>query len=139
MIIRTSDKDINVIAVYDDIMMEGKYTFPALRFEFESGVTEEEIQSLVSGSFKILNDANEELGVHEGYNKLNKISVTIAKVTSAEQQVVELQSSLETVKAENSAYQEEIQALEVENAELLFSSLTNEDLNSVPEESETMV
>jgi len=134
MIIRTKDRDIKVIAVYDDILMEGKYTFPALRFEFEGNVSKEDIEALTSGSFDIVNDLGEVLGTHEGYNKLNKVSVSIAKVTTAEEQVVELQNSLNNAEATISANQEEIQALEVENAELLFSTLTNEDLNSVTEE-----
>ena len=94
MIIRTTDKDINVIAVYDDTLMKGKYTFPALRFEFESSVSEEDIATLLSGNFQIINSLGEVLGTHEGYNTLHKVAVTIGKVTTAEVERDELQETL---------------------------------------------
>lgn len=128
MIIRTNDRDVKIIAVYDDIVMQGKYTFPALRFEFEAGVSDEEINAILSGSFQILNDNGEVLGSHEGYTTLNKVAVIAAKITSAEQQIVELTSSLETSEAKNATYQEEIQSLEAENAELLFNTLTSSNI-----------
>ena len=141
MIIRTSDRDINVIAVYDDIKKEGKHTFPALRFEIKGSVSEEELACLTSGNFQIVNDLGEVLGTHEGYKTLEKVSVTISKISTAEERVIQLESSLQTAEAEISANQKEIsakkaeiEALEVENAELLFFSLTNKDFNSLTEE-----
>ena len=94
MIIRTADKEIRVIAVYDDTMTKNKNSFPALRFEFEAGVSTEEIHSLMSGRFEIVNDLGEVLGTHEGYNTLHKVAVTVAKVTTAEEERDELQETL---------------------------------------------
>ena len=111
MIIRTSDRDIHVIAVYDDIMTENKRTFPALRFEFEAGVSTEEIQSLMSGSFEILNDLGEALGTHEGYNTLNKVSVTIAQVKTAEQERDEAEQQRDAAEQERDELQETLNIL----------------------------
>ena len=117
MIISANDKQITLKTVFGDTMRRGGKSYPALRFEFESGVSAEEVEALLSGKFDILNEAGEIIGTHEGYNTLKSISVVVGKITTADQQIEELESSLATIQAEKDELQNAIDVIVGGNAE----------------------
>lgn len=134
MIIRANDKEIQVKSILGDFIKRGAKTYPALRFEFDNEATASDIEVLLSGSFEILDDNREVMGVHEGYNTLKSINVIIGKLTTAEEEIAALESELAALKAENAANKSAIEILEAENAELLFNDITNVEYNEVSEE-----
>ena len=137
MIIRANDKEINVKNILSDFLKKGSKNYPALRFEFENEITSSDVATLLSGSFEILDDDGNVLGIHEGYNTLKSINITIGKMTTADEEIASLEAELASVKAENNNYKTEIDALESENAELLFNNTTNENYDIVAEDTTT--
>lgn len=108
MIIRNGDKTAQVVSIISDSMRRNGKTYPALRFEFANEAKAEDIEVLLAGNFEILDDNGEVLGVHEGYNTLKSISVVVGKITTEEQHIEELETSLATVEAENAELQNAI-------------------------------
>ena len=111
MIIRANDKEINVKSILGDFLKRNGKSYPALRFEFDNEATAADIEVLLSGSFEILDDNGEVMGVHEGYNTLKSVSVVVGKITTDEQKIEELE-------AEKSALAESLAQSEAANAEL---------------------
>ena len=118
MIIRANNKEIYVKSILNDFLRRGGKTYPALRFEFENEAAAEDVQALMSGSFEILNDNGEVIGTHEGYNTLKSVTVVIGKITTAEQQIEELEATVAATEAEKSALAESLAQSEAANAEL---------------------
>ena len=118
MIIRTNNKEINIKNIFTDFLKRGGKTYPALRFEFENEAPAEDVQALLSGSFEILDDNGEVLGVHEGYNTLKSVSVVVGKITTDEQKIEELEAAVAATEAEKSALAESLAQSEAVNAEL---------------------
>ena len=118
MIIRANNKEIYVKSILNDFLKRGGKTYPALRFEFENEAAAEDVQALMSGSFEILNDDDEVIGTHEGYNTLKSVAVVIGKITTAEQQIEELEATVAATEAEKSALAESLAQSEAANAEL---------------------
>ena len=85
MIIKVNDKEIEVTSVISTSISQNSKKYPALEFVFDGEIKAEDVESLTSGSFSIGED------VHEGYNTLNKISMVIGKITTAEQERDELE------------------------------------------------
>lgn len=115
MIIRNGDKIVKVVSVVNDTMKRGSKSYSALRFNFAGEITAADLSVLMSGSFEILDDEGNVLGVHEGYNTLKSLSVSIGKITSDEQKIEELEASnaelstnLETAQAEKAELQNAI-------------------------------
>lgn len=117
MIIRNGDKIAEVVSIISDSMRRNGKAYPALRFEFANEVKPEDIEVLISGTFEILDDNGEVLGVHEGYNTLKSISVVVGKITTADQQIEELESSLATAQAEKDELQNALDVMVGGNAE----------------------
>lgn len=111
MIIRANDKEINVKSILGDFLKRNGKSYPALRFEFDNEANAADIEVLLSGSFEILDDNGEVMGVHEGYNTLKSVSVVVGKITTDEQKIEELE-------AEKSALAESLAQSEAANAEL---------------------
>lgn len=62
--------------------------YPALRFTFPGGITDEQLKLLTSGQL--------ELGgvVREGYTTLAEVSATVSKITAADERITELETEL---------------------------------------------
>ena len=118
MIIRSNDKEITIKSILGDFLKRNGKTYPALRFEFEGAVSEEEIAALMSGSFEILDENGEVMGIHEGYNTLKSVSVVVGKITTDEQKIEELEATVAAAEAEKSALAESLAQSEATNAEL---------------------
>ena len=118
MIIRSNGKEIPVKSILGDFLKRNGKTYPALRFEFENAAAAEDVESLLSGSFEILDDSGEVVGTHEGYNTLKSVSVVIGKVTTEEQRIEELEATVAAAEAEKTALAESLAASEATNAEL---------------------
>lgn len=94
MIIKSNNTEISVKNIYSDSMKVNGKKHPALRFEFEGGVTEAELDALCSGALEILNDEGNVIAVHEGYNVRREHSFTVGKIVTAEQERDELAAAL---------------------------------------------
>ena len=118
MIIRANNKNIQVKSVLGEKIKRNGNSYPALRFEFENEITADDITALLSGSFEIVDDNDNVIGIYEGYNTKGSISFVMGKITTAEQKVVELEAekanletSLATTQAENTELQEAINVM----------------------------
>ena len=118
MIIRTNNKDIQVKSVLGEKIKRNGNSYPALRFEFENEITTDDVTALLSGSFEIVDDNDNVIGIYEGYNTKGSISFVMGKITTAEQKVVELEAekanletSLATTQAENTELQKAINVM----------------------------
>lgn len=118
MIIRTNDKTVNIKSIIHDTIRRNGKTYPALRFEFNNEATRESINTLLAGSFEILDDEGNILGIHEGYNTLKNISVTIGKITTDEQRIEELEATIANAEQEKVALSESLATAQAEKAEL---------------------
>lgn len=135
MIIRANDKEVIVKSILGDSMKRGLRDYPALRFEFENEITASDIETLISGSFEILDDEGNVQGKYDGYNTVKNLSISIGRITSEEQELIDLETEMSELRIENDEYQTAITHLERENAELLFNSMTGEDFNEISNES----
>lgn len=94
MVIRANNKEINVKNILGETMKQGGKSYPALRIVFRDGVTGEELTSLCSDSFEILDENGNVVGVQEGYTTLGEHSVVLGKITTAEQERDNLAAAL---------------------------------------------
>lgn len=94
MIIRANDKTINAVNILGENIRKNGKSYPALRFVLAGGVTAAELDALCSGNIEILDDAENVVGVHDGYTTRGEHSLVIAKITTAEQERDELASAL---------------------------------------------
>lgn len=118
MIIRTNDREIQVKTIFSDSLKRSGKVYPALRFEFAGEVSEEDITALTSGHFEIVDEAGSIIDLYEGYNTLKSVSVVVGKITTAEQQIEELEATVAATEAEKSALAESLAQSEAANAEL---------------------
>lgn len=94
MIIKSNNTNISVKNIYSDSMKVDGKKHPALRFEFEGGVSEAELDALCSGMLEIVDDEGKVIGVHEGYTTRREHSFTVGKIVTAEQERDELAAAL---------------------------------------------
>lgn len=94
MKIKTTTKEIEVKYVASERMNKDGKNYPALKIVVPNGVSLEEIAALTSGSFEIIDDDGSAIGTHEGYTTLKETTVVIGKITTAEQQINELEAEL---------------------------------------------
>lgn len=80
MLIETKNGTVEVTSIISTTINRNGKTYPALKFVFPGAVTKTDINELVSGTIKI-NEYS-----HDGYNTLGEISVTVGKITTAEQE-----------------------------------------------------
>ena len=118
MIIRNGDKTVNVTSILGDSLRKGSKVYPALKFEFADEITAADLEVLMSGSFEILDDEGNVLGVHEGYNTLKSLSVSIGKITTDEQKIEELEATVAANEADKAALEASLADSEAANAEL---------------------
>lgn len=105
MIIKANSKEISVARVVGDKLREGGAVYPALRFEFGGGVSDEDIKALVSGNIEIIDDDGNAVGAQAGYNKLGNVSVIVGKVSANDERIAELEAELEALRAEKAELQ----------------------------------
>lgn len=108
MKIRTNGKEITIESVVSTSMRQDNKTYPALRFVFAKGVTEAEINALCSGTLEIIDDEGNVIGIHEGYTTRNEHSLTVGKITTAEQQLNAVEEELNVAKAEHEEYVDQV-------------------------------
>lgn len=80
MKIKANNREIEVSSVVSSTISRNGKKYPALRFIFGGGVSDEDITALTSGSITI--NGNK----HKGYNTLDDISVTVGAITTAEEE-----------------------------------------------------
>ena len=108
MKIKTSTNEIEVSTIVSTNMKSGTKTYPALKFVFPSGVSADEISAMLEGSFDIIDDNNNVAGTYEGYNTHKETAVIIGKITTAEQQIEELEAELAAAQEANAELQETV-------------------------------
>lgn len=94
MIIRANNKEIPVHNIHSELMRQNGNSYPALRFVFYGGVTEEELDALCSGMLEIVDDDGNVIGVHEGYTTRREHSFVVGKIETAEKERDELAAAL---------------------------------------------
>lgn len=94
MIIKAKEFNIPVSGVHGVSIQSGGKSYPALRFEFDSGVTEDELNALCSGNLEIIDDNGKVQGVHIGYTTRRGLSFVVGKIETAEQKLAETEAAL---------------------------------------------
>lgn len=95
-------------------------TVPALELRVEGPVDEALLEALKEGKLEIYGADGVKQGEYLGYQTVVRRSVVVAKVTDDQQELLRVQARLAAVQAEK-------EALEQENAALLYESLTGEE------------
>lgn len=86
MIIETKNGFVNVVSVESTKIYRNGKAYPALKLVFPGTVSAADIDALTSGEIAI--NGNE----HNGYNTIGEVSVTVGKITTAEQERDEIQA-----------------------------------------------
>ena len=94
---------------------------PALELRVEGTVDETALAAMAQGRLEIYGENGLLQGEYTGYNTVIRHSVVLAKVSDERQQLAEAHSAMEKLQAEKDA-------LEQENAALLYANLTGEVL-----------
>jgi hypothetical protein len=94
MVISTKNRNISVKNILGETMRQDGKSYPALRVVFDGSVTAEELDELCSGSFEILDENGDVVGVQQGYTTRGEHSVIIGKITTSEQERDELAAAL---------------------------------------------
>ena len=105
-------------ALFTTAQVEGM-TVPALELRLEGPVDEPLLAALKEGKLEIYGADGVKQGEYPGYSTVVRRSVVVAKVSDDQQELLRVQTQLAEVQAKN-------QALEQENANLLYESLTGE-------------
>ena len=106
-------------ALFTTAQVEG-LTVPALELRLEGPVDEAVLTALEEGKLEIYGADGVKQGEYLGYQTVVRRSVVVAKVTDDQQELLRVQARLAAVQAEK-------EALEQENAALLYESLTGEE------------
>ena len=106
-------------ALFTTVQVEG-LTVPALELRVEGPVDEALLEALKEGKLEIYGADGVKQGEYLGYQTVVRRSVVVAKVTDDQQELLRVQARLAAVQAEK-------EALEQENAALLYESLTGEE------------
>lgn len=94
MIIKTNNLDIPVSGIQSDSIQSNGKSYPALRFEFPNGASEDELSALCSGSLEIVDDSGNVIGTHIGYTTRRGLSFVVGKIETAEQKLAETEAAL---------------------------------------------
>lgn len=105
-------------ALFTNAQVEGM-TVPALELRLEGPVDEALLAALEEGRLEIYGADGIKQGEYPGYSTVVRRSVVVAKVTDDQKELLRVQAQLVAAQAEK-------QALEQENANLLYESLTGE-------------
>ena len=105
-------------ALFTTAQVEG-LTVPALELRMEGPVDEQLLTALEEGKLEIYGADGVKQGEYPGYTTVIRRSVVVAKVSDDQQELLRVQAQLEEAQAKN-------EALEQENANLLYENLTGE-------------
>ena len=105
-------------ALFTTAQVEG-LTVPALELRMEGPVDEQLLTALAEGKLEIYGADGVKQGEYPGYATVVRRSVVVAKVSDDQQELLRVQAQLEEAQAKN-------EALEQENANLLYENLTGE-------------
>lgn len=105
-------------ALFTTAQVEG-LTVPALELRLEGPVDQALLDALEEGDLEIYGADGVKQGGYAGYSTVVRRSVVVAKVSDDQQELLRLQARLAAAQTEN-------EALEQENASLLYESLTGE-------------
>lgn len=105
-------------ALFTTAQVEG-LTVPALELRMEGPVDEQLLTALEEGKLEIYGADGVKQGEYPGYTTVVRRSVVVAKVSDDQQELLRVQAQLEEAQAKN-------EALEQENANLLYENLTGE-------------
>lgn len=94
-------------------------TVPALELRLDGPADQTLLDGLKEGKLEIYGEDGVKQGEYAGYSTVVRRSVVVAKVSDEQQELLRLQAQLAAAQAEN-------EALERENAGLLYESLTGE-------------
>jgi hypothetical protein len=94
MIIKANSLEIPVSGVHSTSIQSDGKSYPALRFEFPHGVSEDELSALCSGNLEIVDDNGKVQGVHIGYTTRRGLSFVVGKIETAEQKLAETEAAL---------------------------------------------
>lgn len=94
MIIKANSLEIPVLGVHSTSIQQNGKSYPALRFEFPHGASEDELNALCSGNLEIVDDSGNVIGTHIGYTTRRGLSFVVGKIETAEQQRDELAAAL---------------------------------------------
>lgn len=105
-------------ALFTTAQVEG-LTVPALELRMEGPVDEQLLTALEEGKLEIYGADGVKQGEYPGYTTVVRRSVVVAKVSDDQQELLRVQAQLAEAQAKN-------EALEQENANLLYENLTGE-------------
>lgn len=95
MKVNANGQEMEVTGVYGEKYKRDGREYPALRFVFPAAVTAEDLSALLCGNLEFSGAA------HEGYTTLGGVSVTVAKVTAAEEELEAAQQQLSEARRVN--------------------------------------
>jgi hypothetical protein len=127
MIIKANNIEIPVSGIISEKITSNGKQYPALRFEFPAGVTEEQISALCSGAIEILEDSGNVIGTHIGYTTRRGLSFVVGKIETAEQERDELAAALAIEEAKKPYIEKLVEAADDATAStvvILFPVLT---------------
>jgi hypothetical protein len=108
MKIRTANTEFPVVKIVSEAMKKGVYTYPALKIVLPDSIPAEYVSEILSGKFDIIDDMGNVAMTYEGYKTLKEISITVGRITTADERVEELESELETTQAEHAEMKESV-------------------------------
>ena len=123
MKIKTANTEFPVVKIVSEAMKKGVYTYPALKIVLPDSIPAEYVSEILSGKFDIIDDMGNVAMTYEGYKTLKEISITVGRITTADERVEELESELETTQAEHAEMKE--------NVDLILPKLDDETALSV--------
>lgn len=113
MKIKTLSREIEVKTILGETTKSGNRYYPTLKMVMPEGISKDDISALLEGSFTIIDNEGIEYK-HEGYNTLKEVSISIMQVTSAEQEIEELEAKLAEAQAEYDTTKTELDAAKAE-------------------------
>ena len=111
MKIRTNNTEIPVNGIYSETLRRDGKSYSALRIVVDGGLSQTEINALCSGTLEILDDAGNVVGTHDGYTTAGEHSFIIGRITTAEQEIAELEHEITAANEQHTAYVATVQTI----------------------------
>ena len=111
MIIKAKNREISVKGIQSESIRQNGKSYPALRITVDGGLPQTEIDALCSGMLEIVDDSGNVIGTHEGYTTNAEHSLIVGKITTADQEIAELENEITATKQEHTAYVATVQTI----------------------------
>ncbi len=111
MIIKAKNREISVKGIQSESIRQNGKSYPALRITVDGGLPQTEIDALCSGMLEIIDDSGNVIGTHEGYTTNAEHSLIVGKITTADQEIAELENEITATKQEHTAYVATVQTI----------------------------